>query len=537
MPIEQLHDGNGSTTDFAVGIDYTARAFVKVYVDDVLQVETTQYAFLSDDDVRFVTPPPNGTDNVKFLRETSTTPLVDFTAGGSILDTDLDTAIGQMMDISEEQASEDYVDARVAAAAIDPSIVVSSFSASLLNNTTTTSWVSGLGASTIGALNFFAANGITAIQNMGVTSYESFGIIGNADAAAHRAYHGIDEVIPNPNLIPCNADFQLWQETGATNANVADAAYFADQWINVSNGNTPDYDQIVSSLPDNAVSGLKVTANTTDGKFGFHMPLESKLSVPLRSKTVTLSVDIQNQGSPLTGWRMHLYEWVGTADAVPKEIIGTWNALNDVPTGVTSLNIKEPTVTDAEEFNVDGTWTTYSATFEVTAGTSVNNVGVFICTNDSSFASASEVHFSKVKIEYGDVATPFAPQRFSADLAEAQRFYEKTFEYDVVPAEAAGTGTGELSGRLHNSSNSGSTYNGDVEWRYRQEKFANPTVVTYNPVNANANFYDVVNAADMVLTTHKTDKRTSFATPATGGAGAVNGRITIHMTAESRITV
>ena len=480
--LPDTYSGTGSQTDFVINFDYVSRDFVVVVVDEVTQTVTTDYTFIADDQIRFVTAPPaTAADNVVISRVTSTALVVDFEAGAGILDTDLDNGFAQVLHLAEERASEAFVAAAIAEAEIDADVTVSSFSAGLLSRTSGTSWVTGLGASSIGGLNFFAANGITALQNMGVTSYESFGIIGNSTAAAHRSYHGIDVLIPNPNLIPFNADFQIWQE-GATFANAADASLTADNVVVLSDGGTPDVDQFVSSLPDNAVSGLELTPGTIDTKAGIFMPIESKLSVPLRSKTVTISVDAQNQGSSdLTGYRMHLVSWAGTADAVPAEIISAWDTALVVPTPVGSLTLVEPDTTDEEEFTIDGAWTTYSATFTVPAN--ANNLGVFICTNDASFSATAATRFTKVKMEHGELATPFASQPFSQEFAEAQRFYQKSFLYDVVADDNAG-----FEGALHASLEEwgSAQYGISFQWMFPHEMFANPTVTPYNPDSGTA---------------------------------------------------
>ena len=524
-----VYSGNGVLTDFTISFDYVSRDYVKVYVSTA---EVTAFTFLSDTEIRFDSAPATGTDNIEIKRETSVTPIVDFTSGAAVLEEDLDRAVQQMLHVSEEQASEAYVDAQIAEALITPTNTISSFTAGLLSRTSNTSWVTGLGASTIGALNFFAVNGITALQNMGVTSYESFGAIGNTTAAEHRTYHGIDVLIPNPNHIPFNADFQVWQE-GATFTNAADASLTADNVVVLSDGGTPDVDQFVSSLPDNAVSGLELTPGTIDTKAGIFMPIESKLSVPLRSKTVTLSVDAQNQGaSDLTGYRMHLVSWAGTADAVPAEIISSWGTALVKPTAVASLTLVEPDTTDEEEFTIDGTWTTYSATFTVPSN--ANNLGVFICTNDASFSATAATRFTKVKMETGDVATPFASQPFSQEIAEARRFFYKTFEHDTVPADNAG-----YNGALVAISTEWGSGTNMIQFHQELDMFADPTVQVYNPGSGTAAL--AARAASggdsAALTTIKSSRRVTL-WDAIAHAGYVQDTPWfVHFTATARITV
>lgn len=94
-----IYSGDGATRDFSIGFDYTSRSFVKCYVGGVL---TAAWTFLNATTVRFNVAPIVGTNNIEIRRVTSTTPIVDFVAAATITDTDLDLAIGQMLDVLEE---------------------------------------------------------------------------------------------------------------------------------------------------------------------------------------------------------------------------------------------------------------------------------------------------------------------------------------------------------------------------------------------------------------------------------------------------
>lgn len=94
-----IYSGDGVTRDFSIGFDYTSRTFVKCYVGGVL---TAAWTFLNATTVRFNVAPIVGTNNIEIRRVTSTTPIVDFVAAATITDTDLDLAIGQMLDVLEE---------------------------------------------------------------------------------------------------------------------------------------------------------------------------------------------------------------------------------------------------------------------------------------------------------------------------------------------------------------------------------------------------------------------------------------------------
>jgi hypothetical protein len=57
---ETPYTGNGSTTIYALGFEYSSRDFVKVYVGGSLKVITTDYVWHSDTEIRFNVAPANG---------------------------------------------------------------------------------------------------------------------------------------------------------------------------------------------------------------------------------------------------------------------------------------------------------------------------------------------------------------------------------------------------------------------------------------------------------------------------------------------
>lgn len=99
------YTGDGGTTDYAIGFDYTSRSFVKVYVNGVLN---TGWTFLNATTIRFGVAPLAAT-TIEVRRTTSTTPIVDFVAAATITDTDLDLAINQCLDLLEENQNNSVV--------------------------------------------------------------------------------------------------------------------------------------------------------------------------------------------------------------------------------------------------------------------------------------------------------------------------------------------------------------------------------------------------------------------------------------------
>jgi hypothetical protein len=87
-----------------------------------------------------------------------------------------------------------------------------------------------------------------------------------------------------------------------------------------------------------------------------------------------------------------------------------------------------------------------------------------------------------VQLEAGSVATPFERRPYGTELALCQRYYAKTFLQTTAPAQNAGT---------DNSIFSRAIVTGQpitAQWKLPVTMRATPTITTFNPTGANANW-------------------------------------------------
>ena len=143
-----------------------------------------------------------------------------------------------------------------------------------------------------------------------------------------------------------------------------------------------------------------------------------------------------------------------------------------------------------------GTWATNNATglivgFTVAVGTTFQttanawNAGNFLGTSNQVnllASSANEFRVTGVQLEVGTVATPFERQIYSNQLAQCQRYYGKTFLSGTAPAQNIGV-TASLFACSY-------TVNQPiaVNWKYPATMRTAPTITTYSPDNASANW-------------------------------------------------
>ena len=189
------------------------------------------------------------------------------------------------------------------------------------------------------------------------------------------------------------------------------------------------------------------------------------------------------------------------------------------------ITLVDATVSSLFSLNL-ATYTQHVFTF--TVPNDANNIGLFICTNDSSYNVGDIVCFSGLCRSAAIVATPFQARPMALELAECERFYEKTFELATVPASSAG-----LPGALMDvARNTGADPFVSVDWRFRNRKAKAPTIVTYNPEAAGAGFEQVGGAQTFAATVEAAGESGAhiYAT----AASSSGERYAIHATADSR---
>ena len=97
------YTGNGSTTTYAITINYLLESHLHVYVDETEVFSPATWSQIGTD-IEFVTAPINAAE-IKIARETPRTltgRLVDFTDSSTLSETDLDTSAVQLLYIAQE---------------------------------------------------------------------------------------------------------------------------------------------------------------------------------------------------------------------------------------------------------------------------------------------------------------------------------------------------------------------------------------------------------------------------------------------------
>lgn len=140
-----------------------------------------------------------------------------------------------------------------------------------------------------------------------------------------------------------------------------------------------------------------------------------------------------------------------------------------------------------------------------------------------------------VKLEAANAVTSFIRPKISDELAQAERYYIKTFPQGTAPAQNIGY-PGSLC--LFAPDTTAAGYG--VMWVFPVTMRASPTVTSYSPNAATANWYDITHAAaggTAVVDTSTTSKSTTgvMIGSSTTGANAIGDQICIQATADARL--
>lgn len=144
-------------------------------------------------------------------------------------------------------------------------------------------------------------------------------------------------------------------------------------------------------------------------------------------------------------------------------------------------------------------------------------------------ANTNILYLKRFHVIPGGVALAYHQQDIRRELARAQRQYAKTFPAGTAVAQSGGVG-----GALVRFSEAASGF--ATDWFYPVNMRASPTVTTYNPSAANANWRDVNNAADRVAVVNAQGDASEKKAALQGSTSVATSYNFIHVTASARLS-
>jgi hypothetical protein len=287
---------------------------------------------------------------------------------------------------------------------------------------------------------------------------------------------------PNKNYL-INGSFAVSQRatsfTSTSGAN-NDDTYTLDRWYILSDGNDAiDITQDTSTVPTNGQFAIALDVETANKKFGIAQIIENKNCLGLIGNTVTFSFKAKvSATTKLDNVKCAIVAWSGTADTVTSDIISAWGAEGTNPTLIANATFENTPA----NLNVTTGYATYSVTAAVDTA-STKNVIVFIWSDVTDTTAGDFLYISEAKLELGSSATAFdyTGNSFSNELAQCQRYYQKSYSQGVAPGTAA-----DFAGAVIWSSVTTGAYGSAIPVYLKTTMRATPTVTIYNPETGTA---------------------------------------------------
>lgn len=244
-----------------------------------------------------------------------------------------------------------------------------------------------------------------------------------------------------------NGDMRVSQR-GTNFATPASSTYTLDRWIVGWGGAAPaSITQSGSLSTFKNTLGLTGAAGNTTVSIG--QRIEALNCYDLIGNACTISCVIQSSTTQTFQWVLYYANSSDNFSAVTQISSGTWSA--------TTSTIHN-----------------FSAT--VAAGSMVSGVsnGIYLAilpANGGAYTSGT-FYITGVQLEVGTVATPFERQIYSNQLAQCQRYYERSYEYGTATGAVTTAGSAQLP-----IGASASIFQGIIPY---VEKRAQPTLTFYD---------------------------------------------------------
>lgn len=333
-------------------------------------------------------------------------------------------------------------------------------------------------------------------------------------------YYGINSF---RNMLYMNGSFNVWQRGSSVSVAASTTAYTSDRWYVTTGANQASTIARATGLNPRSQYCGKVQRNSgqtgvTAYTFGYALDT-NELAIYLGQKIyLQATVKTGANWSPTNG-TLSVAFYVGTGSA-SRRGAGFTNEVAVIP--VTNTNIAVSTQSNILVQSTVVIPTTSTQGELQFTWTPTGTAGV-----DDSI-SIDDVQIQIVSPSGVAIFTTYDYIPFSTELISCKRHYTNTFPYGTAPANAAGN-----LGALACMSQAAAQFG--VMWIFTEEMRVTPTMLTYNPAGASANWQDVTAAASLAVTVN-----TSVLSPKSvfmqgASAAAAAHLIYIHSAADSTI--
>lgn len=372
--------------------------------------------------------------------------------------------------------------------------------------------------------------GLLAGQGSNVIGEQAAGSDGAALIADASQTRGLVWVPQMPRSFAPNPFFQVDQLVNSASAR-ADDAYGHDHWYVLTQTGTVAVSTQTLQEDGQPANARLTQSQAVSQRMGYACIIEADVAQALRGKQVTFRPRVRISSSQAV--RIAVVEWTGTADSVTSDIVNDWTS-SDYSDGAARffVDASQAPLGNGAKTPSAATWTDMDA-LTVTVGSSCNNLILFVWTEQVAAQNVT-LDIGKVRLTLGSYAGEIYIPTFQEVLEYAQRFFWKSFRYNIAPAQNAGAATGEI---RFPALQAGATAQRSQNILLPMMRSAGPpSAVTYNPEAANAQVRDITAGADCSVTAATPIGRQAVNITCTGNAStAIANALGVHLTVDSRL--
>lgn len=311
-----------------------------------------------------------------------------------------------------------------------------------------------------------------------------------------------------------NGNFDVWQLGTSLSVANNSGAYTADQWMANNNATGVTVSVTKGGLPAGFVGNncINLSGNgvVAAGYCEIVQRFEAAQIADLDSKSIVLSFDLfaSTSAGTLTGL---VYCQTNSA---PDN--GSWSTLNWAPaftvTAGSSQRVAVPIAGSANAGLKNGAV-----------------IGIRVQQNGS--AANLSVSIGAVQLTKGPVAQPWAPKGVAREIADCQRFFEKSYDLATAPGTATAVGVSLAFGGISTAT----AWTVSQSITFKASKRVDPTVTMYSPTTGSTGkVRDAISSVDIAGSAGGQGNN-GFYWSATASASNAAFNINAHWTADARL--
>lgn len=281
-----------------------------------------------------------------------------------------------------------------------------------------------------------------------------------------------------------NGNFDIWQRNTTFTPN--DDVYICDHWNALVETNGAWTFARDTDVPTGGIAkySIKCTNVTFNNQCALVQFIENVDAVKLAGRTVSLSFYAKTNSTEIANLRASVLAWNSTADSITSDVISSWASDGTDPTFATNwtkeiAGSNKALTSSWQRFTIEGISLDTASTA---------NLAVIIWVDDGTIAANDDFYVTGVQLNVGSTALNLISRSFSDELAACERYFQKSFDYGVTPAQST---TDYLGAEFFLQI--GTAVYGSVRAKFNGRMRTTPTITSYSPGAADTHWYDIDN--------------------------------------------